>query len=233
VNEPDTPWLYAGPTAAALTPAQRAQAGVRWQPPVRRGDIDRLVDDTAAAGHPPGTVIVCDGVFHAAPAVSHAELCRALDAGWAVWGVSSLGAIRAWELRIEGMRGFGDVHARFARHDDFTDDELCLLHLPGPTWAPLSEALVNVRDALEREVDRGRLGAPAADAVVEALQALWFGDRTLERLHACMTREAGVDDVIAASVIASLSRDPSKTRDLVRLLAERPWQVPFRAPRTP
>src|SRR5207247_620593 len=75
--------LFAGPSAHGLPPELLLEDGVRLAPPVRRGDVDRLVGSAAA----PGVAIVCDGIFLTEPAVSHAELCRALDAGWQVWGV--------------------------------------------------------------------------------------------------------------------------------------------------
>ncbi|WP_425300876.1 TfuA-like protein, partial [Nocardia wallacei] len=33
------------------------------------------------------------------------EIREALEAGWSVWGLSSMGAIRAAEMRLLGMRG--------------------------------------------------------------------------------------------------------------------------------
>ena len=119
--------LYAGPSAHGVPKELFLRHGIRVLPPVRRGDVDALIE----GAREPGIVIICDGVFESQPAVSHAELSRALDGGWSVWGVSSIGAIRAFEMRAEGMLGFGYVYQQFARFEDFTDDELCLLHWPG------------------------------------------------------------------------------------------------------
>jgi len=209
--------LFAGPSTHGLDAA--LFEGIDLRAPVRRGDVDRLVDAAPA----PGVVVVCDGVFQVAPAVSHAELCRALDAGWQVWGVSSLGAIRAHELRGEGMRGFGEVHAMFARFDDFTDDEMCLLHFPEPPWFPVSLALVDVRHALARRGPDSGIADEAADALVAAARGLWFGERTPERLRA-LAHEAGIADASAARLLDDVSRRPLKSADLARLLALRPWR---------
>lgn len=215
---PDT-LLFAGPSTWGLPPALPAEAGVRLLPPVRRGDVARQV----AASAEPGVMIVCDGVFQVAPAVSHRELCDAMDAGWQVWGVSSLGAIRAHELRHEGMRGFGDVYAMFARFDDFNDDEMCLLHCPEAPYFPVTEPLVNLRHALDQ---RGReLGVSdmAAQAVIAALRALWFGDRTPERIHAALLHEGRMAPEGADQLLGWLTGHRLKTLDLARLLATRPW----------
>jgi len=212
--------LHVGPSGWGIPAAVFAQAGVTRLPPARRGDVARAV----ARGGEPGVMILCDGVFQVAPAVSHAELCEAIDAGWQVWGVSSLGAIRAWELRHEGMRGFGEVYEMFERFDDFTDDEMCLLHFPEPPWFPVSEALVNVRHALARW--GAELGIPPASAAaaIAALGALWFGERTPTRLRDLLLADPAVPPANVDELLARLTRHRVKTSDLERLLAARPWR---------
>lgn len=210
--------LYAGPSAFGAPPS--LLASVRVHPPAERGSIDELID---GAGEP-GVVILCDGVFQSRPAVSHAELCRALDGGWEVWGVSSLGAIRAHELRFEGMHGFGYVHSQFARFDDFRDDEMCLLHFPEAPYFPISEALVNVRYALDRQAGPLGIPPPAVDVLLASLSRLWFGDRTEERIRRIMIDEAGIDEAVADRLCLWLQRHRIKTIDLCELLAAAPWR---------
>lgn len=213
--------LFAGPSACDIDARRFVDAGVRQLPPVRRGDVERLV----AAAARPGVLVVCDGVFQVAPAVSHAELCLALDTGWEVWGVSSIGAIRAHELRDEGMRGFGAVYERFAGVDDFTDDEMCLIHVPDPPYFAVTEALVNVRHALAAWGRDLGIADAAAQTLVEALRALWFGDRTASRIRAILVGEAGVAAYRADAFLARLRRDRVKTRDLEDLLIAAPWRA--------
>lgn len=211
--------LFAGPSAHGLAPGMLLRRGDRLCPPARRGDVERLLQ----VSRQPGVIVLCDGVFEGEPAVSHAEICLALDTGWQVWGVSSMGAIRAWELRDEGMQGYGYVHAQFARFDDFTDDELCLLHFPEAPYFPVSEPLVNLRYALEQ---RGpALGIPAASAsvLIDALRGLWFGDRTEAAMRVLMRNPAGIDGDAADALVEWLKTHRVKTLDLVALMAERPW----------
>ena len=221
--------LFAGPSACGIDPAVFSGAGVRMLPPVRRGDVERLVGECGE----PGVLIVCDGVFQVAPAVSHAELCAAIDAGWDVWGVSSLGAIRAYELRHEGMRGFGEVYAQFERFDDFTDDEMCLIHLPEPPYFPVTEALVNVRHALKACGRDLGIDEESGRVLVEALRALWFGDRTSDRIRTILVREAGIEARRAGLFLDWLRRNRLKTSDLERLLTARPWRDARGRARTP
>lgn len=209
--------LFAGPSAHGLARSALLASVACLLPPARRGDVDRLIDNAAA----PGVVVVCDGVFHAEPAVSHAELCRALDAGWQVWGVSSLGAIRAFELRGEGMRGFGYVYAQFERFADFTDDEMCLLHFPEEPFFPLTEALVNLRYALE-QTGFG-ISDAAAKRLLAALRELWFGDRTEATIRRLMLDHAGIAAASADAMLDWLRHHRVKTIDLAGLMARQPW----------
>ena len=214
--------LFAGPSAWGVDDAVFRDAGVRVLPPVRRGDVERLL--AASAG--PGVLIVADGVFNVAAAVSHAELCAAIDAGWQVWGVASIGAIRAHELRDEGMRGFGEVFAMFSRFDDFTDDEMCLLHFPEPPYFPVTEPLVNLRHALARRGPELGITGDAAQALIAALRLLWFGDRTPERIRALMVQPCGIADETVDLLLDWLASNRLKTLDLRRMMALTPWRAP-------
>lgn len=211
--------VYAGPSAYGLDPSLRGLPGLAWCPPARRDDIGNLVDRTPE----PGVIVLADGVFHIAPAVSHAELCEALDAGWQVWGVSSLGAIRAWEMRDEGLRGWGWVHAQFACHDDYTDDEVCLLHFPEPPYFPASEPLVNLRHTLQQRGAAHGLDAAREAAVIAELRTLWFGDRTLARMADVLVHTGGMAPPAAQALLGELEQRRVKVLDLESLLRARPW----------
>lgn len=209
--------VFAGPSAHGLPDELRSAAGLTWHAPARRDDVQALVQQLA-----PGVLVLADGVFQLAPAVSHAELCAALDSGWQVWGVSSLGAIRAHEMRHEGMHGFGWVYQQFALHDDFTDDELCLLHFPEPPWWPVTEALVNLRYALHHQPDAAALSADAKGWVVAQLRQLWFGERSAACMQALLQR-AGLDTAAASRCMAWLGQNRIKSLDLAALLRAAPW----------
>jgi hypothetical protein len=189
-----------------------------WLPPAKRGSVERLVN-----GAEPGVLVLCDGLFDAVPAVSHAELCHALDSGWQVWGVASLGAIRAWELRGEGMRGFGDVYAMFERMPDLTDDEMCLVHCPEEPYFPVTEALINVRVALEEHGPACGIDAHAGARLVERLSALWFGDRGEALIQRVLVEDLGIASADCIRWLSWLRNNRVKNRDLARLLRQRPW----------
>lgn len=218
--------LFVGPTSYGLPAQCLVDQGLRVLPPVQRGDIETLVHQTTGRG----VIVVCDGVFQSAPAVSHAELCLALDARWDVWGVASIGAIRAVEMRAEGMRGFGQVHAMLRRDADFADDEMCHLHFPEAPYFPVSEPLVNLRYALARQAPRLGISEKAVERTVAGLRAFWFGDRTLEQMRATMVGPARVAPSKADAVLEWLVQHRVKTMDLRRLLMRRPWRASGLAP---
>ena len=215
--------LFAGPSLAGV-PNDRLH-GIEQRPPAKRGDVGRLVDE-----HPRrGTLLLCDGVFQSDPAVGHGELGTALDRGWAVWGVSSIGAVRAFEMRDEGMRGWGEVYRRFERCVDCTDDEVALLHLPMAPYTPLTIPLVELRHALRMRRHALAMTPAARQRVLRSLSSLWFGDRTPARVDAVLRHDGNLNGAAAKALLAWTRRHPLKTLDLARFLAERPWQRPSAA----
>ena len=79
-----------------------------YRPPVRMGDVFR------AASERPRSIVIIDGLFERIPAVWHKEILFALDRGIAVYGGSSMGALRAAELDAFGMVGIGSIYRDFA-----------------------------------------------------------------------------------------------------------------------
>jgi hypothetical protein len=226
-------FLFAGPTLAASPVARRALrgSGVRVRPPVVRGDVARLVERAerargASRGRSPGVIVVADGLFHDRLAVGHAELRGALRAGWRVWGLSSMGAIRAREMAPLGMRGFGRVFDRFASEGDFQDDEVALLHGPAPEYRALSEPLVHLRAAAEHLASRGVVSAGAADDVIASLKGRWYGERTrraaVDAFAACAAG-APAAAVTVRNELADFHRFELKTLDLEEFVQCRPW----------
>lgn len=211
-------YLFAGPS---LTPtaiiAARAH-GIKVLPPVIRGDVARLVENQT-----PALLIIADGFFHQAMSVGHAELRHALERGWRVFGLSSLGAIRAHELRSHGMRGYGKVYQMFSRFADFQDDEVALVHGPEPPYRAGSEPLVHLRVALSAFVHDGILEHSRAREIVRSLKTLWYGDRTLELFGELARRAvARKDRNYVSDAVRSFDRFRIKQRDLVSFLTRHP-----------
>jgi hypothetical protein len=194
--------------------------GVRVLPPVRYGDVEELT-----TGREPGVVVIADGLFEQCLSVSHAEIRDALARGWPVWGLSSMGAIRAYEMRHMGVRGFGRVYQSFFEHEDFRDDEVALTHEPHPPFRPLTEPLVHLRRWLAELVDLNVLNKRQEREVCSELMSLWFGARTLAHARAlvvgCVPTRADAVDLS----LADFDRFHVKCHDLIDFLRGRVWET--------
>ena len=210
--------MFVGPTLNGSTRVAEAN-GMRVLPPVKRGDIERLV-----ATRRPGVAVIVDGQFHQCLSVSHAEIRSAIAHGWQVWGLSSMGAIRACEMKHMGMRGYGDVYEWFCRDAEFRDDEVALTHGADKPYLALSEPLIHIRVWLDELVKTRLLRSTQQKRLLRELMSLWYGDRTLSLARAMVLsivpkREQEID-----RTLADFDRFRLKSHDLSRFIQEQPWQ---------
>src|ERR1700740_2067341 len=132
--------VYLGPTLPKEEALQIVPEAVVL-PPAKQGDI---VSDFHTYG--PTIILLIDGVFHSNLSVWHKELVFCIHEGVAVYGASSMGAIRAADLWRVGMRGYGQVFEWY-RDGVITDDaEVALTYTED--YRPLTVPLVNVRATL-------------------------------------------------------------------------------------
>jgi hypothetical protein len=211
-------WLFAGPT---LNGGKRLteEARITVLPPVQRGDIDRLV-----ATRRPGVIAIVDGKFHQCLSVGHAEIRGAICAGWQVWGLSSMGAIRACEMRHMGMRGYGDVYEWFCRDQNFRDDEVALVHLPEPPYIPFSEPLIHIRLWLKELVTTSLLTSTQQARILRKLSSIWFGERTLSKARNMVAAEIPKRIKQIDKSLENFDRFRVKSHDLEAFLRNRPWK---------
>ncbi|MFL5351964.1 TfuA-like protein [Archangium sp.] len=187
-----------------------ALAPCRVLPPARQGDIWR------ALSLRPKAIALVDGVFEAQPSVWHHELLAALDAGVAVFGGGSMGALRAAELAPHGMVGVGRIFEAYHRGELVDDSEVALLHADAEHgFRPLTVPLVNVRHAARLAQRAGVLSPREARALVDAAVALFYQDRTWRRVLAAVveawrpaTREKW--DAWAAGGLEDLKREDAR-----------------------
>ena len=211
-------WMFVGPTLNGGASLAK-ENGVKLLPPVKRGDVERLVSTRQ-----PGVMAIVDGQFHQCLSVGHAEIRFAIAEGWQVWGLSSMGAIRACEMRHMGMRGYGEVYEWFCRDDDFRDDEVALTHGPTAPYVALSEPLIHIRVWLQELVKKRLLSATQEKRLLRELMSMWFGDRTLSRVRAMVLslipdRAQEVDQSLAG-----FDQYRLKSRDLSEFLRDQPWR---------
>jgi hypothetical protein len=191
--------IFAGPSLPP--PARPSLEGVCWQPPARRGDLYR------AALERPVAIGLVDGYFETVPGVWHKEILWALSEGIHVFGSSSVGALRAVELAAFGMRGEGRVFEDF-RDGMLQDDEVALLHAPEELdYAPLTEAMVNMRATVARALREGAVDWQAADALLRAAKSLFYKERTWEVALAVAAADIGLPNDRLARLHSALARN--------------------------
>ncbi|GHB09301.1 TfuA-like protein [Streptomyces termitum] len=176
--------VFAGPTIGADRIRKLVPHAVP-HPPVKHGGLLRL-----ALG--PGDVaLIIDGVWHQSAPVRHKEILALLADGVAVVGAASMGALRAAELAPYGMVGVGRIFEDFHAGRLDADDEVAVLHTP--EGEQLSEALVNIRTALDRSVSDERLNSHDALSLLDLARSLPYTRRTWQALGR-VARKAALDE---------------------------------------
>jgi hypothetical protein len=167
--------VFAGPSLARVKPFDMGEIVLR--PPAACGDIAR------AAAQQPAAIGLIDGFFETTASPWHKEILWALARNIAVFGSSSMGALRAVELHLFGMIGVGQVFAAYRGGLIEDDDEVSILHGPKETgYVHITEALVNVRASLAKACEHNILGAGEAAALIEGAKDLFYKDRTWDRI---------------------------------------------------
>ncbi len=112
---------------------------------------------------------IVDGQFLRCLSVGHAEIRLAIAKSWQVWGLSSMGAIRACEMKHLGMRGYGEVYQWYCRDECFRDDEVALMHRPNPPYDAVSEPLIHIRVWLQELVKNPAFAAWSRKSFAQAV----------------------------------------------------------------
>jgi ribosomal protein S12 methylthiotransferase accessory factor len=171
------PLVFLGPSLARIEAEALCRA--EFRPPIRRGDLANC------AGSAPRIIAIVDGEFYQSLAVSPNEVLSAMEAGHSLFGAASMGALRAVEMACLGMTGVGRVFEMYASGEIERDDEVAVTFWP-ENGTPLSEALVNMRIGFSEAVTAGLLDRNAADAALQLGSALYYPDRSYERVLECL-----------------------------------------------
>ena len=204
--------VFSGPSVSGREVASLLP-GATVAPPVRHGDLLRL--DVG----PGDRVVIVDGVFHQSASVRHKEIGALLAAGVQVWGVASMGALRAAELGPYGMRGAGTVHRLYTLGILDRDDEVAVVHTePDQGSRALTVALVSVRVLARWLTRRRRVTTAVATQLVAAADELPFPERTWTGILAAARLSESARATVAKAVQAPAAEWDVKARDALRLL---------------
>ena len=97
--------LFAGPSLIGM-PLHLLEYFDQISAPLQAGDLDARLSDPVS----PRVICIADGYLEANYTIQREEIERGLAAGWAMWGVSSIGALQTVKLGNAGMRGYGFVY---------------------------------------------------------------------------------------------------------------------------
>lgn len=168
--------LFIGPSLGGEAPDL---GGLEVRSPARQGDIARAVIDGAVA------IGLVDGYFDAVAAPWHKEILFALSSGVTMLGASSMGALRAAECAVFGMRPVGSIALDYCSGALDDDAAVAISHGPEELGYPtLTEPLVNVKPTLERLRELQLISEPEHQRLWERACRLHFKDRSVEALLA-------------------------------------------------
>jgi hypothetical protein len=162
-----TTYVFLGSTLEAT--AVRGVIDAVVLPPVQQGDVYRLTLRR------PQAIGIVDGRFQDVPAVWHKEILWAITQGVPVYGSASMGALRAAELSVFGMRGVGWVFEAYRDGAIEDDDEVAVSHgSRDEGFAVRSEAMVNIRRTLAAAQLAGVVGAHTGAALADLVKAEFY-----------------------------------------------------------
>jgi hypothetical protein len=187
--------VFLGPSLPAAE--ARRIAPCRLLPPARAGDVLAVLPERPLA------IALVDGLFDTTPSPWHREILAALDAGVAVFGGASMGALRAAELERLGVVGVGRIF-RWYRDGAVDDDsEVALLHAGAEHgFTPFTLPLVAVRAAAGAARAERLVSAREARALVAAAAAIPYATRTWPGVL------AAVGPALRARLVPFLPRAP-------------------------
>jgi hypothetical protein len=168
-------WIaFVGPT---ISSTEAKKFGCEARPPARQGDVWRALVER------PRALVLIDGVFESQPSVWHHELRAALASGVAVFGASSMGALRSAELWREGMVGVGAIFRSFRDGKRIDDADVALLHADAEHhFKALTVPQVNVDHALALARKQKVLSAAQVRQVAGASAATHYQQRSWPEL---------------------------------------------------
>ncbi|MFO0727579.1 MAG: TfuA-like protein [Myxococcota bacterium] len=230
-GEPSKTAVFLGPTL----PVAEAKSILRaeYLPPAAMGDVYRLT--ARAPKSRPQRIALIDGFFERTAAPWHKEILWALEQGIEVYGAASMGALRAAELEPFGMIGVGHIFEDY-RDGRLTDDEeVAVIHGPKErSYAPASDAMVNIRRGLATALEAEVLSPATAEALVRLAKGQFYRDRRWDTVLEA-GRAAGLPaaEIEALEARVNRARPDAKGDDARALLQRLATTTPPTRPKKP
>ena len=130
--------IFLGPSGYNLE--KKLLMGWDVKPPCKQSDIFKLIENENLK-----EILLVDGYYKSIPAPWHKEILLALEKGIKVTGISSLGALRANELKDFGMIGFGWVYDFIKENEPVDDSIVALIHKSADeNYEPITFAKIEI-----------------------------------------------------------------------------------------
>ena len=173
--------VFTGPSLQPTEAKEFLKADYR--PPVARDDVIKALRDN------PDIIVIIDGVFHKAPAVSHKEIIKAIKKGVIVVGGASMGALRASELDDFGMVGVGRVYHDYSRGIIESDDDVAVVINP-ETFEQLSEAFISMNYTFKAAMAKGIINKSDFETLIKTAKSIYYPKRNYNKV----LKEADIED---------------------------------------
>ena len=171
--------VYLGPTMS-WSDAQRILPQAVFLPPAAQSDLISVIDELSPTG-----ILLIDGVFTQQLSVWHKEILYALERGVAVYGSSSMGALRVAETALFGALGFGQIYQDFVSGELTDDDEVAVAHASAEwQFRSLSAAMVNIRQTLRAAREAGVVDDDQHDVLIGLAKRRFYPERSYPALLA-------------------------------------------------
>lgn len=202
--------IYLGPSLS-VSEAKKIFSEAEFCAPIRRGDLDKIKN-------PKNFVIgIVDGVFHQSLAVSVIEVRMFLEKGGIVFGASSMGALRAAELRHMGMRGIGQIYEDYVAGKLNSDEDVALALHP-ETGEALTIPTVQVKYAIGEAKLAKLISEKSARAALAASLKIYYPERALKMLAKSWEDKLNREEIAALiNILSDPAHDP-KRLDAIALM---------------
>ena len=150
------------------------------KPSIKRGDLIEALNQYKGLKK----IVMVDGVFESCPSITHKEILWAIEKGIEVVGISSLGAIRAVELKDFGMIGFGEVYEEYLLDKINGDDEVAVsfTRFQGKIYKTIP--LINLRRTISTIFEREE-----SERLITILRSINYRDRTWSKIKLALNNE--------------------------------------------
>jgi TfuA protein len=181
--------------------------------PIARGDLALDIRNGI------GVVIIIDGTFHQNLAVAADEIMTALRSGIKVYGSSSMGAMRASELRDFGMIGYGQIYEHILTSPTFRDDFLAqTFHEHRGTLRASSYPYIDFYMNLLTLERKKLIKKRDAQRLLELYGKVYYPERCWPTLRDILLQEKASDHLVALARKACTAMPVQKRIDAIGLL---------------